>query len=236
MTEDGTYKAQLIVSKNRIAPIKIVDIVRLELSGAVVGKRLRLFIQAEVRYNFTAVYHIEDSEIVKAMISKESYGFDTFAANRIGEIQQKTDPQEWFLDSGRFEYCRLGDQRKNPWRAGPCSIWQTGPEFLKQPVEKWPVSSQTNVEKFPERHKVVMTTNAKEIETLVTRTNIGRFSKIELLLNTTVRILKLYKQYKKSAKHSLGSAVEKNKLAVADRDSAERFWIKDAQESIAKEV
>lgn len=107
---------------------------------------------------------------------------------------------------------------------------------MKQPVEKWPVSSQTNVEKFPERHKVVMTTNAKEIETLVTRINIGRFSKIELLLNTTVRILKLYKQYKKSAKHSLGSAVEKNKLAVADRDSAERFWIKDAQESIAKEV
>lgn len=81
-----------------------------------------------------------------------------------------------------------------------------------------------------------MTTNAKEIETLVTRINIGRFSKIELLLNTTVRILKLYKQYKKSAEHSLGSAVEKNKLAVADRDSAERFWIKDAQESIAKEV
>ena len=87
ITEDGTHKAQLIASKNRIAPIKIVDIVRLELGGAAVGKRLRVFIQAEVRYNFTTVYHIVDSEIVKAMISKESYCLKTFAANRIGEIQ-----------------------------------------------------------------------------------------------------------------------------------------------------
>ena len=56
---------------------------RLEVSGAVIAKRLRVFIQNEVRYTFTAVYHIVDSEIVKATISKESYGFNTFAANRI---------------------------------------------------------------------------------------------------------------------------------------------------------
>ena len=125
---------------------------------------------------------------------------------------------------------------KSPGELGPCGIWQTGQEFVKQPVEKWPVSSQANIEKLPKRHKVVMITNAKKIETLATRINIGRFSKIELLLNTTARILKLYKRYKKSAEQSLGSAVEMNKLTVADIDSPERFWIKDAQESIAKEV
>ena len=161
MTKDGTYKAQLIASKNRIAPVKIVDIVRLELSGAVIAKRLRVFIQTEVRYTFTAVYHIVDSEMVKAMISKEIYGFNTFAANRIGEIQQKTDPQELF------------------WTASDLNI------------ADW------------------------EIETLAARIDIDRFSKIELLKNTTARILKLYKQYKKSAGRSAGSAVEMGKLTVA---------------------
>ena len=82
MMEDGAYKAQLIASKNRIAPVKIVDIVRLELSGVVIGKRLRVFVQAEVRYTFTAVYYIVDSEIVKAMISKESYGAGQCLADR----------------------------------------------------------------------------------------------------------------------------------------------------------
>ena len=42
----GTYKAQLIASKNRIPPIKSIYIVCLQLSGAVIGKQLRVFIQA----------------------------------------------------------------------------------------------------------------------------------------------------------------------------------------------
>ena len=46
-----------MILKNRIAPIKVVDIV--------------------------------DSEIVETMKNKESYAFSTFAASRIGEIQQK---------------------------------------------------------------------------------------------------------------------------------------------------
>ena len=236
MTEDGTYKAQLITSKNRIAPIKIVDIVHLELSGAVIAKQLRVFIQSEVRYTFTAVYHIVDSEIVKAMISKESYGFNNFATNRTGEIQQKTDPQEWFWAAGDLYIADWVTRGKSPGELGPCSIWQVGPEFSKKPVEEWPVSSQTNVEKLPERDKTVMTTYAKEIKNLAARIDISRFSKIELLKNTTARILKLYKWYKKCADRSPGSTVEMGKLTVADTDAAECFWIKDAQESITKEV
>ena len=38
---NGTFAAQLIPSKNRIAPVKIIDIVRLELAGAFLSKRLR---------------------------------------------------------------------------------------------------------------------------------------------------------------------------------------------------
>jgi len=45
---------------------------------------------------------IVDSEIVKAMISKESYGFNTYAANRIGEIQKKITSQEWFWVAGNL--------------------------------------------------------------------------------------------------------------------------------------
>ena len=114
MTKDGTYKAQLIASKNRIASVKIVDIVRLELSGAVIAKRLRVFIQTEVRYTFTAVYHIVDSEIVKAMISKESYSFNTFAANQTGEIQQKTDLQGRFWTAGDLKFADWVTRGKSP--------------------------------------------------------------------------------------------------------------------------
>ena len=93
---DQPYESCLTAAKNCIVPIKTADIVRLELPGAVLGKQLRSFVQEELRYSFQNVYHIVDSKIVKAMISKESYGFNTFAANHTGEIQQKTNPSEWF--------------------------------------------------------------------------------------------------------------------------------------------
>ena len=61
---DGRYEANLIAAKNRIAPAKTIDIVRLELAGAVLGKRLRTFIEENSRLEFESIYHIVDSEIV----------------------------------------------------------------------------------------------------------------------------------------------------------------------------
>ena len=78
----GRFESRLITAKSRVAPIKIVDIVRLELCGAVISKILRESIQAKLDMNFTRIHHLVDSEIVKAMINRQSYGFNTFAAIR----------------------------------------------------------------------------------------------------------------------------------------------------------
>ena len=47
---NGSYRTYLLTAKNRIAPLKVIDVVRLELCGAVVGKRLRMFICSLVKY------------------------------------------------------------------------------------------------------------------------------------------------------------------------------------------
>ena len=88
----GGFGCKLIASKNRLAPLRRITIVRIELCGAVLSKRLRAFIEEETRYRFESCYHIVDSEIVRAMIQKESYGFNSFVTTRIGEIQNATDP------------------------------------------------------------------------------------------------------------------------------------------------
>lgn len=66
-----------------------------------------------------------------------------------------------------------------------------------------------------------------------TRINIGRFSKIELLINTTARILKLYEHYNKGTKHSPSRLSE---LKTEDVDVAEQSWIRDEQELITKDI
>ena len=74
------YKSCVIAAKSRIAPLKVINIVRLELCGAVLSKRLREFICKEAEMKFERVIHLIDSEIVKAMINLKSYGFNTFVA------------------------------------------------------------------------------------------------------------------------------------------------------------
>ena len=76
----GRYSCRLILSKNRLAPIKKMSIDRIELCGALLNSRLKTFLLTQCRYKFVKCYHIVDSQIVHSMIQKESYGFNTFAA------------------------------------------------------------------------------------------------------------------------------------------------------------
>ena len=89
-TVDGTYESRLVSAKFRVEPWRKVTIVRLELNGAILSKRLRVFIEKESRIKFSKIYHIVDSQIVHAMIQGESHGFQTYVAVRIGEIQEHT--------------------------------------------------------------------------------------------------------------------------------------------------
>ena len=78
--DDGTYESRLLIGKNRVAPLRVTTIVRLELSAALLARRLRTFFENSLRITFERVIHIVDSQIVKAMISKDSFRFNTFVA------------------------------------------------------------------------------------------------------------------------------------------------------------
>ena len=126
------------------------------------------------------------------MINKESYGFNTFAANRIGEIQQNTTPSEWFWVKGVLNIADWITRGKSPMKLDRGSLWQKGPDFLALPEEDWPVTSQTDVVDLSERAEtiIVAAADAQISDTLAGRINIQRFSKIECLINTTARIQK----------------------------------------------
>ena len=49
-----------------------------------------------MEFTYRTVYHVVDSAIVRAQIQKESYGFSSFVATKIAEIQNKSDPKEWW--------------------------------------------------------------------------------------------------------------------------------------------
>ena len=231
-TADG-FESRLVAAKSRIAPLRIIDIVRLELCGAVLNARLFTFITREMRgIHFERVFHIIDSEIVKAMINKDSYGFSTFAANRIGEIHDVTEKKNWYWVESGLNIADLTTRTLDPTVSlDKDSEWQKGPSFLNLPMEKWPIRSETNISKLPEiKRNFVGAVVSKVSNSIASAINISRFSKLSRLLYTTARIQKLFKRFRKA-----NSEYDKM-ICPKDLHYAENTWIKYIQEGMYLEI
>ncbi|KAJ8033541.1 hypothetical protein HOLleu_23814 [Holothuria leucospilota] len=218
---NGHFESRLIASKSRVAPIEIISIVRLELSAAVMSKRLASYILKEMRIDFGKVFYIVDSEIVRAMIQKESYGYKAFAATRIGEIRQETEPNDWWWCKGELNVADFITRGRTSQEIGTNSTWQDGPGFLALPVDQWPVGQSCYERTLPERVKVVMVEDVEEIDSLASRINLRKYSSYDKLLRVTARVLSLYRKKKLSGAVSDPTA--------EDIRMAEMFWVREAQ-------
>ena len=136
--QDGTYRANLVCAKNRLAPLKTMTIPRIELCGAVLTCRMRETIMKEMDFKFSEIYHITDSSIVRDQIQKDSYLFGVFAANRVAEIQNSSQPTEWWWTESSNNIADLTTRA-----VGICKLddkWKHGPEYLEKDVEYWPIT------------------------------------------------------------------------------------------------
>ena len=80
---------------------------------------------------FEKVFHLVDSKIAKAVIGRTSYGFNTFAANRIGEIHQGSVKEEWSWVTGKLNIVDLTTRGASAKEVSEFSQWQNGPDFSK---------------------------------------------------------------------------------------------------------
>ncbi|XP_068756918.1 uncharacterized protein [Montipora capricornis] len=200
-----------------------MSIDRIELCGALLNSRLKAFLRTQCRYKFVKCYHIVDSQIVHSMIQKESYGFNTFAATRVGEIQQNTNPKKWFWMENKYNIADWLTRGKKPNEINLDSAWQNGPSFLELPESEWPIHKTLTKEQLPELIKIASTItkpfSKDDKDTLASRINIDRYSDFGKLIRVTARILTMYQRKPKSSfKH------------------AGQFWIMEAQKSMYKDV
>lgn len=224
---DGRFESRLIAAKTRVSPSKRMTIVRIELSGAVLASRLAKFLQREMSLDWEATFFLVDSEIVRAMVQKESYGFNTFAAVRIGEIQQQTDPAQWYWIEGRMNGSDCLTRGRKPEDLSLNSKWQNGPEFLQLPIEQWPVKQTSPQQQLPERSQIVLTVTSEAEDSLARRINVDRYSKYTKLIRVTARVLAMY--HKQPALAFKNGTQAPNSEAL---QAAELFWVQDAQAGI----
>lgn len=90
-------------------------------------------------------FHFVDSQMVLGAIQRESYRYQTFFANRVGEIQKAGPVTDCRWIPGSLNIADIVTRGATPEELGEGSEWQREPEFLVRPLEEWPMKSAAEV-------------------------------------------------------------------------------------------
>ena len=192
---DGSVKMNLIMAKARIAPVDRVSTPRMELNGAVISKRCRILIAREMRYKFTRVLHLVDSETVLNMLHKTSSRFKVYEGVRVGEIQAATggDMSEWAWIPGIDNIADWLTRGRQPGEIDAQSEWFSGPAMLLRPFEEWNVKFGKTSDGPVEGEKKLKThtAGANEKKSLIAYKNISTYTKA---VRVMARVLNMFRE------------------------------------------
>lgn len=138
VSNSGIVCVKLLISKNRIAPIKPTTIPRLELCGALLGARLCTKVQDSLTQKIDNCYFWCDSTIVLGWLSTPSSQLQHFVRNRVHEIQESTAGHRWSYVPSKENPADLVSRGVKADSISGASLWWSGPSFLRGSVETWP--------------------------------------------------------------------------------------------------
>ena len=129
-----------MASKKKIAPLYSISIPRLELMGAVLGNTLANSVVNALSMETKSITFWTDCANVLWWIRGYSRALKLFVANRVGEIQMSSSPEQW----------RHIPTMLNPADYLTCGVklveilnlksWWEGPEYLRKDESLWPKS------------------------------------------------------------------------------------------------
>lgn len=208
----------LVMGKARVAPTRIVTILRLELTAAAVSAGVSNFLRAELELNIDEEFFWTDSQVALGYIKNDARRFHVFVANRVQKRRDATDPKQWF-------YIKT-DQNPADHASGGLKVadligsnWLTGPKFL---WEREIVTNQHSPELLIGDPDVkVLKTNALEQDNFLER--LSKFSDWNTILNVVARIKRLAKRDKSGP------------ISVEERQTAANVLIQAAQKDVFEE-
>ena len=138
VTDERDVYVSFVMSKARVAPTKFLTIPRLELQGAVVGVRLAGSACTSLGISMTNVTFWTDSTTVLQWIRSQKCRYQTFVANRVGEILEATTNQQWRHVPGKLNPTDICSRGISAGDLSSDHLWFNGPVFLRDPEHLWP--------------------------------------------------------------------------------------------------
>ncbi|GFV68586.1 ethanolamine-phosphate cytidylyltransferase [Trichonephila clavipes] len=128
-------KVSLVSAKARVAPVQRPTIPQLELLGATIGARIASIV-LETLNSTLKTYFWTDSMTVLGWITNSEL-WNTFVGNRVREIRELTNVEDWRFVPGDLNPADLPSHSCD-WSQLFWSQWWEGPKWLYEIPECWP--------------------------------------------------------------------------------------------------
>ncbi|XP_017792100.1 PREDICTED: uncharacterized protein LOC108574093 [Habropoda laboriosa] len=166
----GHIRTQLLCAKSRVAPLKTISLARLELCGAVLLASLYATVRGAITHDIRNTTFWTDSTIVLNWIHTPPNTLKTFVANRVSDIQTKTDVTTWRHVTSHDNPADLLSQGLTPLQFLETDLWRRGPRWLSIVESEWPKSKFAITTDVPERKKITcLATTTVHTDDIITR-------------------------------------------------------------------
>ena len=122
----------LVVSKNRVAPLKRLTLPRLELMSNLLGARLVTYVKRSSIFQECSVRVWTDSTVALRWIQSQSQLWKLFVANRVADIHSLVDLKCWGHCPGHENPADLLTRGESIKKLKGNTLWWHGPEWLME--------------------------------------------------------------------------------------------------------
>ena len=142
--------SRLLLAKVRVTPVSSFSVPRAELQAVVIMMRLLMVTLQAAAFKASRVVLATDSACCVAALKKAGVSMNAFFANQVSEVRHTLAEARELAEE--VEDIRFIEGKQNPadWGTRPGirleelglgSTWQTGPSFLQNPRESWPLKN-----------------------------------------------------------------------------------------------
>lgn len=233
MSPDGEVHIQLITSKARVAPVKEMQIPRLELCSAHLLVETLNSVRAALNIPDVEYHLYSDSTIALCWIKQSPSEWKQYVANRVAFIQQHTTPSAWRHIRTAENPADIASRGTTPAILKAHRLWWDGPSCIRDPPADTPVPGMTEeeaassaLEAKPVPIRVNIATNSDKW--LTTRTADGkiirlidRFSSLTRVVHTAARLRRWTKAHRGQRKSIISPVEYQQALCILIREEQE---------------